>query len=332
MTLPPSPSAASGRPAAPAPARTVFFGSGAFAVPVLATLVAYPAIEVVAVVAPPDKPAGRHPRPRPVPVAAEARRLGLPLLQPERVRAPETAAAIEALAPDLGVLADFGRIVPASILGIPSHGILNVHPSLLPRHRGATPVQATILAGDPMAGVTVMRMDAGLDTGPILDSRSWPMLGTETAPEVEARAATEGAALLREILEPYLRGERIAVPQDGAAATLTRPLRRPDGLLDPGRPAADLERQVRAYLPWPRSHVETEAGRLVVLRAAVGTRAAEDRTGELVADDSGLALVAADGRLRLLEVQPAGGRPMSGEAFRRGHPAVVGGAGVTGAA
>jgi len=329
VTLPPSPSAASGRPAAPA--RTVFFGSGAFAIPILATLVAHPAVEVVAVVAPPDKPAGRHGRPRPVPVAAEARRLRLPLLQPERVRAPETAAAIEALAPDLGVLADFGRIVPASVLGIPGHGILNVHPSLLPRHRGATPVPATILAGDPLAGVTVMQMDAGLDTGPILDSRSWPMLGTETAPELEARAATEGAALLRELLEPYLRGERLAVPQDGAAATLTRPLRRPDGLLDPGRPAADLERQVRAYLPWPGTHVETEAGRLAVLRVGVGTRAADDRTGALVADDGGLALVAADGRLRLLDVQPAGGRPMSGEAFRRGHPAVVGRL-VTGAA
>lgn len=322
MTLSPSPSAASGRPAAPA--RTVFFGSGAFAVPILALLVAHPAVDVVAVVAPPDRPVGRHGRPKPVPVAAEARRLGLPLLQPERVRAPETAAAIEALAPELGVLADFGQIVPGLILAIPSHGILNVHPSLLPRHRGATPVPATILAGDAMAGVSVMQMDAGLDTGPILDSRSWPTLGTETAPELEARAATEGAALLRELLEPHLRGERIAVPQDGSAATLTRPLRRHDGLLDPGRPAAALERQVRAYLPWPGSHVETEAGRLVVLRAEVGTREPGDRTGELVADDDGLALVAADGRLRLVDVQPAGGRPMSGEAFRRGHPAVVG--------
>ncbi len=322
MTRPPGPAATSGRPTAPA--RTVFFGSGEFAIPILATLVAHPAVEVVVVIAPPDKPAGRHGRARPVPVAAEARRLRLPLLQPERVRAPETAAAIEALAPDLGVLADFGRIVPASILGIPSHGILNVHPSLLPRHRGATPVPATILAGDPMAGVTVMQMDAGLDTGPILDSRPWPMLGTETAPELEARAATAGAALLRELLEPYLRGERLAVPQDGSAATLTRPLRRSDGLLDPGRPAADLERQVRAYLPWPGSYVETAAGRLAVLRAAVGARVADDRTAELVADDGGLALVAADGRLRLLDVQPAGGRPMSGAAFRRGHPAVVG--------
>jgi methionyl-tRNA formyltransferase len=322
VTLPPSPSAASGRLAAPA--RTVFFGSGAFAVPILATVVAHPAVEVVAVVAPPDKPAGRHGRPRPVPVATEARRLGLPLLQPERVRAPETAAAIEVLAPDLGVLADFGRIVPPSILDIPGHGILNVHPSLLPRHRGATPVPATILAGDPIAGVTVMRMDAGLDTGPILERRSWPLLGTETAPELEARAATEGATMLRELLEPYLRGELMAIPQDGSSASLTRPLRRSDGLLEPGRPASDLERQVRAYLPWPGSYVETEAGRLAVLRAEVGARAAGDRPGELVVDDDGLALVAADGRLRLLEVHPAGGRPMSGEAFRRGHPSVVG--------
>ena len=322
MTPPPSHSAASGRPAAPA--RTVFFGSGTFAVPILATLVAHPAVEVVGVVTPPDRPAGRSGRPTPVPVAAEARRLGLPLLQPDRVRAPETAGAIEALAPDLGVLADFGRIVPPSILEIPPHGILNVHPSLLPRHRGATPVAATILAGDPMAGVTVMQMDAGLDTGPIVDRRSWPMVGTETAPELEARAAGEGAELLGELLEPYLRGERRPVPQDDAAATLTRPLRRADGLLDPGRRAEELERQVRAYVPWPGSFVETPGGRLAVLRTLVAERGASDRTGTLVADGLGLALVAADGRLRLLEVQPAGGRPMSGAAFRRGRPAVVG--------
>jgi len=321
VTPPPSRSAATDRP--PRPARTVFFGSGTFAVPILGALVAHPSVEVVGVVTPPDRPAGRRAEPTPVPVAVGARRLGLPLLQPERVRAPETAAAIEALAPDLGVLADYGRIVPPSILEIPRHGILNVHPSLLPRHRGATPVPATILAGDPEAGVAVMLMDAGLDTGPVLGSRSWPLDGTETAPELEARAAREGAALLTELLEPYLRGERVASPQDEALATLTRPLRRPDGLLDPGRPAVELERQVRAYQPWPGSFIETPAGRLAILRGLVAERGASDRTGALVADGLGLAIVAADGRLRLLEVQPAGGRAMSGAAFRRGHPAVV---------
>lgn len=324
MTAPPSRSAATGRPARRV--RTVFFGSGTFAVPVLQALLAHPAVAVVGVVTPPDRPAGRRGEPTAVPVAVEARRRGVPLLQPERVRTPEAAAAIAALAPDLGVLADFGRIVPPSILEIPRHGILNVHPSLLPRHRGATPVAATIQSGDPEAGVSVMRMDEGLDTGPLLGSRAWALDGTEIAPELEARAAREGAALLNELLEPYLRGERVASPQDTSRATLTRPLRRADGLLDPFRPAGTLERQVRAYQPWPGSFVETPAGRLAVLKGLVAERGASDRTGALVADGLGLALVAADGRLRLLEVQPAGGRPMTGAAYRRGHPAVVGGA------
>lgn len=322
MIAPPSRSAASDRPARPV--RTVFFGSGTFAVPILRALLAHPAIEVVGVVTPPDRPAGRRGEPAPVPIAVEAKRYGLPLLQPERVRAAETAAEIVALSPDLGVLADFGRIVPPAILEVPRHGILNVHPSLLPRHRGATPVPATILAGDREAGVTVMRMDEGLDTGPLLGSRAWALEGTEIAPELEAHAADEGASLLAELLEPYLRGERVAAPQDESRATLTRPLRRPDGLLDPDRPAELLERQVRAYQPWPGTYVETPAGRLVILRALVAERGASDRTGALVADGLGLALVASDARLRLLEVQPAGGRPMSGAAYRRGHPGIVG--------
>jgi methionyl-tRNA formyltransferase len=318
VTQPPSGSAASSRPA-----RTIFFGSGEFALPMLEALVGSPAIELVAVIAPPDRPAGRRGSLQPVPIAAAARAMGLPLLQPGRLRTAETASAIEDLRPDLGVLADFGRIVPPSILAIPRRGILNVHPSLLPLHRGAAPVPATILAGDPMAGVVVMAMDEGLDTGPILASRAWPLDGTATGPELEARAAREGAVLLSETLEPYLRGERVAEPQAGVT-TLTRPLRREDGRLDPDRRAAELERQVRAYLPWPGSYLETRSGRLAVLRGAVSEQVEGDRPGDLVPDGNGLALVAADGRLRLLEVQPAGGRPMSGAEYRRGHAGVLG--------
>ena len=318
MIRPPSGSAASDRPA-----RTVFLGSGTFGLPILDVLRAHPAIELVAVIAPPDRPAGRGGVPRAVPVAASARAAGLAVLQPERLRSPETLDAIGTLRPDLGVLADFGRLVPASILAIPAHGILNVHPSLLPRHRGATPIPATILAGDPTAGVVVMAMDEGLDTGPIVSSRAWSLDGTETAPALEARAAAEGAALLSETLEPYLRGELVPGPQAGAVS-LSRPLRREDGRLDPARRAVELERQVRAYLPWPGSHLETGSGRLAVLRAAVVEPEAGDRPGDLVPDGDGLALVVADGRLRLLEVQPAGRRPMSGAEYRRGHADVLG--------
>lgn len=319
MTASPADSATLARPA-----RTIFLGSGTFALPCLELLRTHPAVDVVGVLTPPDRPAGRRGAPTPVPVAAEARRLGLPLFQPERIRDSETAAALRELAPALGVLADFGRIIPSAILDLPRHGILNVHPSLLPRHRGATPIAATILGGDPVAGVSVIRMDAGLDTGPILARRSWALSGSESAPELEARAAVEGAELIGELLEPYLNGTCLPIAQDDATATLTRPLRRADGLLDPRRRAVELERQVRAYLPWPGSYLETPAGRVVALRAAAGPREAGDRTGLLVADGDGLALVAADGRLRLLELQPAGGRPMLGAAFRRGHPAIVG--------
>ncbi len=319
MTVPPNRTAAAGRPA-----RTVFLGSGTFAVPILRALLADDGFEVVGVVTPPDRPAGRRGEPAAVPIAAEARRAGVPLLQPERIRTPESAAAIAELRPDLGVLADFGRIVPPSILAIPTHGILNVHPSLLPRHRGATPIPATILAGDAEAGVSVMVMDAGLDTGSVLGARSWSLLGSETAPALETRAGAEGAALLRELVPAYLSGERAPVPQDEARATLTRPLRREDGRLDPAHSATELERHVRAYEPWPGSWVEPPAGRLAVARAEVAPSEPGDATGALVADGDGLALVTSDGRLRLLELQPAGGRRMSGATFRRGHPTVVG--------
>ncbi|HUP54469.1 MAG TPA: methionyl-tRNA formyltransferase, partial [Methylomirabilota bacterium] len=148
------------------PVRTVFFGSGSFAVPIMDALDRDKRINLVGVVTAPDRPSGRRAELTPTPVARRALQLRVPLLQPARIRAQDAIDAIAALKPDLGVLADYGRIIPQALLDIPTHGILNVHPSLLPRHRGATPIQATIAAGDPRAGVTVILMDAGLDTGP----------------------------------------------------------------------------------------------------------------------------------------------------------------------
>lgn len=307
-------------------ARTIFFGSGPFAVEILERLRSLPGIHVVAVVGPPDRPAGRRARPVAVPVVARARALGLPLLQPGRVRDPDAAASIAALRPDLGVLADFGQIIPRTILDIPAAGILNVHPSLLPRHRGATPIPATILAGDPMAGVTVIRMDAGMDTGPIVGQRSWPITATETGPGLETRAAAEGAELLATVLDPYLDGRLPAQRQPEAGATLTRPLRREDGRLGGDVPAFVLERRVRAYQPWPGTFLEVPAGRLAVLRAAVEPGRAGDEPGTLMEDGDGIALATVRDRLALLEVRPSGGRAMTAAAYRRGHPSVVGAA------
>jgi methionyl-tRNA formyltransferase len=220
------------------------------------------------------------------------------------------------------VLADYGRIVPAAILELPPHGILNVHPSLLPRHRGATPIPATILAGDPEAGVTLIRMDAGIDTGPIVAQERWPLEGAETAPELEARAADAGAGLLAATVGRWLAGEIVGDPQDDAAATLTRPLRRADGRLDPSRPVTELERQVRAYQPWPGSWLETVIGRLIVWRAeAVSGFVSADAVPGWIGR---FGLNASDGHLALREVQPAGGRRMSWDELVRGRPGIVG--------
>jgi methionyl-tRNA formyltransferase len=301
----------------------VFLGSGRFAQPILGRLAAHPAIEVVAVVTAPPRPVGRRQVATPTPVETTARELGLAVLTPARLRDPAALADIIGLEPQLVVLADYGQIVPSELLDL-EHGALNLHPSLLPRHRGAIPIPAAILAGDAETGVSLMRMDAGLDTGPLVATERVSLSGDETAPALEARLAIVAAGLLARSLEPWLAGELEPVPQPTDSATLTRPLRRSDGRLDPARPAILLERQVRAHLPWPGSFLEIDGDRLVVLAAAVTAGEVDDEVGRFVPDDHGLALVTVDGRLLLDEVQPAGGRPMSGEAFVRGRPSILG--------
>ena len=306
------------------PVRVIFFGSGAFAVPILEALVPRPDIEIVGVVTPPDGRAGRTRQLAAVPVAVAARAIGLPLLQIPRVRASDAFEVIRLLTPDLGLLADFGQLIPPTVLDLPRLGFLNVHPSLLPRHRGATPLPATILDGDTVAGVSIMRMDAGLDTGPVVAAVSWALDGTEDGPGLEQRAAAEGAILLGEVIDAVLAGRARSTPQDTKAATLTRPLVRADGRLDPQRSAVQLERQVRAMRPWPGTFIELGGLRLVVHEVQLGETQPGDSPGMLTADGDGIALATMDGRLVLQGVQPAGGRPMSGPAFRRGRPSIIG--------
>ena len=277
----------------------------------------------MAVVSAPDRPAGRGGSLGAVPITRFARDQGLPLLQPERLRDPAAIAQVALLRPDLGVLADYGQIVPTGLLDLAPHGMLNLHPSLLPRHRGATPIAAAILAGDERTGVSLFRMDSGLDSGPLLASAVLPLSGTETAPELESQLALLAAGLLARSVGPWLRGELVAQPQAADGLTLSRPLRRTDGRLDPGRSAVELERQVRAYLGWPGAFVETEAGRLVVWQATPGPALAAP-AGTLVAGSPGLALATTVGSLELDEVQLAGGRRMTGAELLRGRPALAG--------
>lgn len=306
------------------PARTIFFGSGSFAVPMLDVVASHPRLRVVAVVTAPDRPAGRFKVSTPTPVAIRARELAIPLLQPDRLRAPEAVAELAVLAADLGVLADYGQIVPRSVLDLPRHGILNIHPSLLPRHRGATPVPATIAAGDSEGGVSIIRMDEGIDTGPIVAARTWRLDGLERGPDLEGKAAAEGAALLAETIGPWLDGLVAARQQGTDGATVTRPFRREDARLDPARAASALERQVRANAPWPGTFIDTDLGRVAVLTASVAAGASGDAAGNLVEHEGRLALATADGRLVIEEARRAGKRAVAGDQFLRGQRQLVG--------
>jgi methionyl-tRNA formyltransferase len=299
--------------------RTVFLGSGAFAVPALQRLAAHPLVRVVAVVTAPPRQAGRSQSWTPTPVAAAAAGLDIhPVLTPPRLRHPEAVAAILALRPDLAVLADYGQIVPPPLLDL-RHGALNLHPSALPRFRGAAPVPAAILAGDPETAVTLMRMDPGLDTGPIVAQEPVPLDGSEHAPDLERRLALVGADLLDRSLAGWLDGSLPAVPQPAESVVLTRPLRREDGRLDPTRPAAELERAVRAYEPWPGTFLELGGERLVVGEASLAPSEAGDTPGAIVRHGREPALATADGRLVLRRVTPQGRKPMRGEDWLRGR-------------
>jgi methionyl-tRNA formyltransferase len=301
--------------------RTVFLGSGGFGRESLRRLAEHEDVRLVGVVTAPPRPAGRGQAVRRSVIHDEAMGLGIgPILTPERLRAPEALGSVLALDPVLVVLADYGQIVPTALLGLP-HGALNLHPSLLPRHRGATPIPATILAGDAETGVTLMRMDEGLDTGPIVAQAHVSLDGHETTPALEERLAGVAADLLADQLRPWLRGELDPRPQPADGATLTRPLRREAGRLDPRRSAAELERQIRAYQPWPGTFVDTALGRLVVRGVVAETGPGGPESGAF--DAEGLGVGAGD-RLRLTEVQPAGGKRMSWQAFVRGRPAIVG--------
>ena len=307
--------------------RTVFFGSGAFAVPILDGLLRIDGVSTVAVVSAPDRPVGRKALITPTRVTAFAREIGLPVLQPARVRRPEAIEEIAALEPDLIVLADYGQLIPRTLLDLPPRGFLNLHPSALPRWRGASPIPATILAGDPSSAVTLMVVTEELDAGPIVGTAPLLVKCDDTAEALEERAAQAAARLLRDTLPRWLAGAIEPAPQRSEGVTLTRPLRREDGRLDATKSAEELERQVRAYQPWPGTYLETPEGRLIVCWADLGEAAPGGATpGTFVRDDasSGLALVTADRLLRLREVQLSGKRRMESSELLRGYPALVG--------
>ena len=291
-------------------------GSPEFAVPSLLRLASEP-YPVVGVVTQPDRPAGRGRALAPPPVKSLALELGLPVIQPERLRDPAAMAQLQGWSPDLIVVAAYGQILRPAVLDLPRWGCLNVHASLLPRWRGAAPIQAAILHGDAHTGVTILRMDSGLDTGPLLSQRLTPIHPDETAGSLGERLAELGADLLLETLPGYLRGEIQPRPQDDSQATNAPMLRKGDGRLDFSEPAASLARRVQAFNPWPGAFTTWQGQPLKILRAHAA-EAGPMPAGRRTSLSDLPAISAIPGLLVLDEVHPAGKRAMPGEVFLRG--------------
>lgn len=300
--------------------RVVFMGSPAFAVPALRWVAS--AYAVVGVVTQPDRPAGRGRQLVPPPVKLAAVELGLDILQPIRLREPAATDAVRSWQPELILVAAFGQILRSEILQLPSRGCVNLHASLLPRHRGAAPIPAAILAGDSATGITLMGMDAGMDTGPILAQERLALSPDETALSLGEKLANLAKQTAERYLPRYLAGELPPQAQDEALATYAPMLRKDDSRIDLTQPAEALARRVRAYYPWPGTHLLWRRVPLKIIRArALGqAHGVAGPVGRVVREGTGAAVICGEGGLQLLEIQPPGKRSMTIEAFLNGSP------------
>jgi methionyl-tRNA formyltransferase len=303
--------------------RAVFFGSPAFAVPSLRAVAAETTL--VAVVSQPDRPAGRGRAPAAPAVKLAAGELGVPVLQPEKIRTPETAAALAALDADLFVVVAYGRILPQALLDLPRLGAYNVHASLLPRLRGAAPIQWAIIRGETETGVSIMRMEAGLDTGPVAATRSLPIDDTDTAGTLSGKLAEIGAGLFVETLPAIVEGRVVLAAQDHAAATLAPPLTKADGLLDFKLPARAVSAHARGVDPWPGATTVVDGEVMRVFGPRVVGPASQPRgPGEVVGVGSDGLLVAcgdaAEHLIAFAELQLPGRRRLPAAAVLAGRP------------
>jgi len=299
--------------------RIVFMGSPDFALPSLSALAAARNYQVVGVVTQPDRASGRGRELKAPPVKTLALELNIPVMQPEKLRAPEAMDQLRAWNPDLIVVAAFGQILKKDVLELPRYGCINVHASLLPRWRGAAPINAAILHGDEATGVTIMQMDVGLDTGPMLACKAIRIKPDDTAGSVIQALSTLGADLLVETLPDYLSGKLTPQPQPAQGDTYAPMLKKEDGLLNFTRPAIELERRVRAMNPWPSAWFEWNGNLLKVLRAS--TVVSGDKSlvsGSRFTVEGRPAVQSAEGALVLDEVQPSGKKVMLGKSFLAG--------------
>lgn len=305
--------------------RLLLIGSGSFAVPAFEALATRHPTRIVGVITSAPQQSGRNGTFSATLVASWARERGLPLLEVRRLREPTTQEEIAALGANVGVLADFGQIVPVATLRAIPRGLLNLHPSLLPAHRGASPIPGTILAGDRETGVSTILMDEGLDTGPLLATQRHRLRGDEDAPGLEAELARLAAEGIPQTLHGYLEGEITPRPQPADGASSTRRLLRSDGEICSSWTAERAHRAWRAFRPWPGIWISLAPILERVRLDVVGEPLADVEVplGKLRLHDGVLLLGLVGGALPLLEVTPPGGRRMSGDALVRGRPELV---------
>ena len=301
-------------------AKIVFMGTPDFAVPSLTALMAEH--DVVAVVTQPDRPAGRNKQLRQSPVKRQALAANIPVFQPQRIRDEAMLEALGSLDADVFVVAAFGQILSQAVLEFPRYGTVNVHASLLPRWRGAAPIQAAIRAGDCESGVTIMLIDAGLDTGPVMSKRAIPLAPDETGQSLHDRLAVLGAELLVVTLPRYLNGEIQPQTQDESLATYAPQIKKEDGAIDWLRSADEIERLVRAFTPWPGTFTIWNGAQLKVLAGGAGEGCAP--AGQVVERGGVIAIGTGDGLYFPSELQLAGKRRLSVSDFVNGYGEIIG--------
>ena len=300
--------------------RIVFIGTGEIGAPTLRALLKGEH-EVAAVVTQPDKPVGREQRIEPPPIKKEIATTAIPVLQPPRIKDPQAIEEVRRLTPDVIVVAAYGQILPREVLEIPRLACLNLHASLLPRWRGAAPIQAAIAAGDSETGITVMYMAEGLDTGDILLQRSVEILPNDTGGSLHDRLAQVAPEALLESLQLVAAANAPRIPQDNAFATYAPKLKREHGQIDWSESAEAIERKVRAYNPWPGAFMKVDGQNLKVFSASVVDLNGEP--GEILRSDKDLIIATGNGALSLTEVQLEGKRRMIAAKFLRGHGALL---------
>jgi methionyl-tRNA formyltransferase len=296
-------------------------GSAELAIPSLSAILDSGNAEVVGVVTQPDRPAGRTRRPTPCPLKAFADTRGLNLMTPEKVGAPESVEALAALKPDLIVVVAYGQYIPSRVIELAQREAINVHPSLLPKYRGAAPIQWAIANGDNVTGVSIIYLAKTMDAGDILRQETCPIGKDDTSGSLHDKLADLGAELLLKAIDDIRSGTVSRTVQDEAQAVEIRKLAKEDGEIDWSLPAETIRNRIRAFNPWPGSICTLPDGKFLKIWAAE-TEEASGRPGELL--DDHLLVAAGDGAVRLTEIQPAGKKRMPAESFLNGHPVPAG--------